>query len=230
MTTADPYVYARRRMVERLSRAGIRDDRVLEAMGSVPRHLFVREHLRDQAYRDFALPLLEGGSEEQTITQPYIVARMTELLDPSPEDSVLEVGTGSGYQAAILARLARWVFSLERHPALARRAVGRLRRLGVSNVKVQAFDGTVGWTEMAPFDRIVVTAGAPRVPTPLLEQLVDKGRLLVPEGSTDRQRLALYVRKPGGGLERREHDVVSFVPLVGRHGWNGADRGGDGDE
>ena len=202
-------------MVQNLAARGIRDERVLEAMRQVPRHLFVREHLRGQAYREYALPLAAG----QTISQPFVVARMTELLALGPEHKVLEIGTGSGYQTAVLARLARWVFSLERVGELARDAIGRMRELGVANVKIQTFDGTVGWSEMAPYDRILVTAAAPMAPPPLLEQLAPGGRLLVPEGRRESQQLVLYTKDRFGELQRQEADGVAFVPLVGRHGW-----------
>jgi protein-L-isoaspartate(D-aspartate) O-methyltransferase len=206
----------RERMVRELvERRGVKDPRVLEAMRVVPRHLFVRSHIQDQAYVDHALPI---GSA-QTISQPYIVARMTELLDVQPEHKVLEIGTGSGYQTAILARLARWVYSLERIPELAHQAIHRMRQLGIVNVKIQVFDGTVGWSEVAPFDRILVTAGAPEAPKPLLEQLSPKGKLLIPEGDRESQKLVLYERL-ARGIRRRELDPVAFVPLVGRFGWN----------
>jgi protein-L-isoaspartate(D-aspartate) O-methyltransferase len=201
-------------MVRELAERGIRDQRVLAAMREVPRHLFVREHLVGQAYGDHALPI--GAA--QTISQPWVVARMTELLEVEPAHKVLEVGTGSGYQTAILARLARWVYSLERIPELAHQAIHRMRQLGILNVKIQAFDGTVGWTEVAPFERILVTAGAPGAPRPLLDQLAAKGKLLLPEGDRHRQRLVLYERL-SRGIRRRELDEVAFVPLVGRHGW-----------
>lgn len=207
----------RDRMVRELVAArGVSDPRVLAALREVPRHLFVRAHLRSKAYGDHALPI-QG---KQTISQPYVVARMTELLAVGPRDKVLEIGTGSGYQTAILARLARWVYSLERVPELARLAISRLRDMGLDNVKVQIFDGSVGWSEAAPFDRILVTAGAPRAPRPLLEQLAPGGRLLVPEGDRSGQRLVLY-REQNGEIVREAGEEVAFVPLVGRHGWDG---------
>ena len=214
--SAEPQALQRERMVRELVAArGVRDPRVLDAMRRVPRHLFVRPHLRAQAYGDHALPI--GAA--QTISQPYVVARMTELLEVGPAHKVLEVGTGSGYQTAILALLARWVYSLERVSELAHQAIQRLRELELGNVKVQAFDGTVGWSEAAPFDRILVAAGAPRAPEPLLDQLADGGLLLVPEGDARTQRLVLY-RRQRGKVRRRVGEQVSFVPLVGRHGWN----------
>ena len=195
-------------------RRGIRDARVLEAIRSVPRHLFVGAHLRRQAYGDHALPIGHG----QTISQPYVVARMTELLEIAPESSVLEIGTGSGYQTAILAHLARRVYSLERIPELARQAIERMRDLGLDNVKILVFDGTVGWSDVGPFDRVLVTAGAPEAPRALLEQLAPGGRLLVPEGDRNSQRLTLD-GKEEGALRRSAGEEVVFVPLIGRHGW-----------
>ncbi len=207
--------YLRERMVRELIAArGVSDRRVLAAMREVPRHLFVREQFVAQAYGDHALPI--GAA--QTISQPFIVARMSELLEVDAAHKVLEVGTGSGYQTAILARLARWVYSLERVPELAHQAIRRMRQLGIPNVKIQAFDGTVGWSEVAPFDRILITAGAPSAPKPLIEQLSPRGRLLVPEGGRQRQRLVLYERL-ARGVRRRELEEVAFVPLVGRFGW-----------
>jgi protein-L-isoaspartate(D-aspartate) O-methyltransferase len=215
--------YQRERMVRELLEArGIRDARVLAAMREVPRHLFVREHLRGQAYGDHALPI----GEAQTITQPFVVARMCELLELDPAHKLLEVGTGSGYQTAILARLARWVYSLERIPELAHQAIRRMRQLGILNVKIQAFDGTVGWSEVAPFDRIVVAAAAPSAPQPLLEQLATKGRLLIPEGDRRQQTLVMYERT-ARSFRRRELDSVAFVPLVGRFGWERGDEEGE---
>ena len=213
------FKYQRQRMIDTLvATYGIRSEPVLEAMRSVPRHLFVREHLRSQAYGDHALP----SEAEQTISQPYVVARMTEMLNVSKRHSVLEIGTGTGYQTAILAHLAGRVFSLERIGSLARQAVSRIRELGLQNVKIQTFDGTVGWSEAAPFDRILVTAGAPTVPEPLMEQLTVGGLLVVPEGDRVSQRLVRYRKLRGGGHRRQEGEAVTFVPLVGRFGWRDA--------
>ena len=210
------YAVQRERMVRDLIAArGVEDERVLAALRKTPRHLFVKDHLRNQAYGDHALPIGAG----QTISQPYIVARMTELLEVKPEHSVLEVGTGSGYQTAVLALLARRVYSLELVPGLVQTAIPRMRQLGLDNVKIQVFDGTVGWSEWAPYDRILVTAGAPKVPEPLLGQLAPGGALLVPEGALNVQRLVLYRKSARGEIRRREGEEVAFVPLLGRHGW-----------
>ena len=212
------FAVQRERMVRDLIAArGIKDERVLNTLRKIPRHLFVKDHLRPQAYGDHALPI--GTNSGQTISQPYIVARMTEMLEVGPEHSVLEIGTGSGYQTAILANLARRVYSLERIPDLAQAAIPRMRQLGLDNVKIQIFDGTVGWSEWAPYDRILVTAGAPKVPEPLLGQLAPGGALLVPEGPRHLQRLVLYRKSPRGEIRRREGEEVAFVPLLGRHGW-----------
>jgi protein-L-isoaspartate(D-aspartate) O-methyltransferase len=209
--------YLRERMVrEHIAARGVADERVLQAMREVPRHEFVPEHLRTQAYGDHALPIAGG----QTISQPYVVARMTELLAVGPEHSVLEIGTGTGYQTAILARLARVVYSLERVPELAREAIARMRELGCDNVKIQVFDGTVGWSEVAPFDRILVAAGAPAPPQPLLDQLAPGGRMVIPEGDRQAQRLMVYEKDAAGRVRATAHEPVAFVPLVGRHGWD----------
>lgn len=215
MAGTDHQLLLRERMVRELIESrGIKDQRVLDAIRRTPRHLFVRDHLRAQAYGDHALPI----GQQQTISQPYIVARMSEMLEIAAEHTVLEIGTGSGYQTAVLALLARRVFSLERVPELAHQAIQRIRELNLLNVKIQAFDGTVGWSEVGPFDRIMVTAAAPKAPEPLLAQLKEGGKLLVPEGTQESQRLVLYTRG-ARGVRRKEGEAVSFVPLVGRHGW-----------
>ncbi len=200
---------------DQIAARGIRDPRVLEAMRRVPRHEFVPAHLQQRAYSDNALPIGAG----QTISQPFIVARMTEALAVGAEDSVLEIGTGSGYQTAILALLARRVYSLERINELAKVAIERMRKLKLDNVKIQVFDGTVGWRDQSPFDRILVTAGAPVAPQPLLDQLAVGGRMVIPEGSLTAQRLVLYERGEEG-VRRTEGEPVAFVPLIGRHGWD----------
>jgi protein-L-isoaspartate(D-aspartate) O-methyltransferase len=210
---ADTYGISRDRMVDNLAARGIRDPRVLEAMRAVPRHLFVGEAFGAKAYSDNALPI----GEKQTITQPYVVARMTELLEVGPDDRVLEIGTGSGYQAAVLSRLARQVYSVERIPALARRAQQILSGLGIINVSVKVFDGTYGWGEWAPYPAICVTAAAPDIPSPLIDQLAVGGRLVAPLGDEGEQVL-VRVTRTDSGLDRVEHDTVSFVPLIGRYG------------
>ena len=209
------YEIQRERMVRELEARGVSDPHVLDAMRKVPRHRFVGPPFVAQAYGSFRLP----SEAEQTLSQPYVVGRTTELLELDPQHVVLEVGSGTGYQTAILARLCRWVFGMERVPSLVSGAIERLRELGVDNVKIQAFDGTLGWSENAPFDRILVTASVQRVPPPLLEQLATKGRLLIPEGDRTSQRLVLYTRA-GRRFERHVGERAAFVPLVGRHGWS----------
>ena len=215
LTEPDLYQKARERMVEtQIAARGIRDPRVLEAMRKVPRHLFVDEALKDQAYGDYPLPIGEG----QTISQPYIVALMTEALELKGPEKVLEVGTGSGYQAAILAELARWVYSIERHPSLAYRAKRILEKLGYHNVIIKVGDGTKGWPEAAPFDAIIVTAAGPKIPEPLLEQLKDGGRLVMPVGDEWSQYL-IKVTKKGDKLIKENLGAVRFVKLVGEYGF-----------
>jgi protein-L-isoaspartate(D-aspartate) O-methyltransferase len=201
---------ARLRMVEtQIAARGVADPRVLEAMRKVERHLFVPEALRAEAHGDTPLPIGRG----QTISQPYVVALMTELARVEPDDRVLEIGTGSGYQAAVLSTLAREVCSIEIVEPLAREAAERLRRLGFRNVTVRAGDGYRGWPERAPFDAIVVTAAPPRIPEPLLEQLAVGGRLVAPVGEGI-QDLVL-VERTADGLRRRTVAPVRFVPMTG---------------
>ena len=211
----DPFELVRTQMVEeQLVRRGITDARVLGAMRKVPRHLFVEEALRGRAYGDHPLPI----GEEQTISQPYIVALMTQLLELSGREKVLEVGTGSGYQTAVLAEVARRVCSIERLPRLAERARALLEQLGYTNVWVRVGGGTLGWPDEAPFDRILVTAGAPAVPPPLFQQLVEGGRMVVPIGDAMNQALTL-VEKVGGEMKTRECGECKFVKLVGKYAW-----------
>lgn len=212
---ADPFSGARRRMVERLREQGIRDERVLGAMGAVPRHLLVPEALQHRAYEDRALPIGEG----QTISAPDVVALMTAALALRGDETVLEIGTGSAYQAAVLARLAERVISVERIPALANRARSALDRLGVSNVVVHLGDGSRGWPGAAPYHAIVVTAGGPEIPAPLPEQLAPGGRLVGPFGPRGEQVLVRLRKQEGGGLAREALTACRFVDLVGEHGW-----------
>ncbi len=209
------YEGARLRMVEAQIRArNVRDDRVLEAIRKVPRHLFVEEALRDRAYQDKALPI----GDRQTISQPYMVAAMSEALELVGDERVLEIGTGSGYQTAVLAELAESVFSIERIPGFVQQARRRLESLGYYNVLLKVGDGTIGWTEHAPFDAILVTAGAPVVPRPLLEQLAVGGRMVLPLGGEDAQVLVRFWRDEQGIREEGLGDC-RFVKLIGRHGW-----------
>jgi protein-L-isoaspartate(D-aspartate) O-methyltransferase len=200
----------RDRLVQRLRSEGIKDNIVLEAIGSVPRHLFVDEALASRAYEDTALPIGYG----QTISQPYIVARMTELLMDVKPGTVLEVGTGSGYQSAILSRLVDKVYTTERIESLASQARQRFRRLGYRNVRVQHSDGSWGWPQFGPFDAIIVTAGGADIPKPLLEQLAIGGRLVMPLGDRVRQIL-VSVTRTASVYERVDLEPVVFVPLIG---------------
>ena len=186
-----------------------------DLMGAIPRHLFVPEALRWNAYGDHALPIDSG----QTISQPYIVARETELLELTRRDRVLEIGAGSGYQTAILAQVAGQVFALERLPELAREAQNRLRRLGLGNAAIKCFDGTFGWSEFAPYKGILVAAGSPVVPQPLVEQLAVGGRLVIPVGTEKEQRL-LRITRTEDGTHTEDFGACQFVKLIGRHGWD----------
>ncbi len=202
---------ARQRMVrEQLAARDITDARVLALMQAVPRHEFVPENLRAQAYADHPLPIGYG----QTISQPYIVAFMTERIEPQPTDRVLEIGTGSGYQAAVLSGLVAEVYSIEIVEPLAQRAAADLRRLGYTNVNVRAGDGYQGWPEAAPFDAVIVTCAPEKVPQPLVEQLKDGGRMIIPVGPIWNQELILF-RKQAGRLEKRAVLPVRFVPMTG---------------
>jgi protein-L-isoaspartate(D-aspartate) O-methyltransferase len=207
---------ARRIMVERQVKArGVSDPLVLEAMLQTPRHLFVEEAFQSQAYSDFPLPI----GEKQTISQPYIVGLMTQALRLRGGERVLEIGTGSGYQSAILSRIASRVYTVERIPDLARRARRVLNSLGCHNVNIKVSDGTTGWAEEAPFDAIMVTAGAPSVPEEYFAQLSPDGRLVIPVGSRGGQVLKRFTCSDSGCMEEELADC-RFVPLLGRHGWS----------
>jgi protein-L-isoaspartate(D-aspartate) O-methyltransferase len=215
MTGTDPWQAARDQMVEtQIAARGIRDEKVLSAMQRIPRHLFVPEKARGAAYGDYPLPIGHG----QTISQPYIVAMMTTLLQLHPDDKVLEIGAGSGYQAAILGTLAKEVISIERIPEVARLAQDNLSASGISTVRVIVGDGTLGYPKRAPYDGVLITAATPSVPSPLIDQLAEGGRLVAPVGSRDLQELIRLIKK-GNGLTRECFGGVMFVPLVGKHGW-----------
>lgn len=206
------FTEARRRMVERdLKGRDIRDPKVLEIMGRVPRQLFVEPSLRNKAYADYPLPIGEG----QTISQPYIVAMMTQILKIHPGERVLEIGTGSGYQAAVLAELTDQVYTVEIRESLAQQAAGRLKELGYGKVQVKYGDGYLGWEEEAPFDAIIVTCAANHIPPPLIKQLKEGGRLVIPLGSTTYFQTLTLLTKEKGKTEIQHLMGVSFVPMTG---------------
>ena len=212
----DNMTMQRLRMVERLrDHYHVTDQRVLEAMGMIPRHNFVPDAIRSQSYNDNALPISSG----QTISQPFIVARMTELLGLKGNEKVLEIGAGSGYQTAVLASLARKVFAIERLPHLAAEAKLRLTQLGTRNVTLKAGDGTNGWDAYRPFDAILVAAGGPEIPDPLVHQLAVGGRLVVPVGSDQKHQNLIRVVRNETGWTQENFGPVAFVPLIGEHGW-----------
>jgi protein-L-isoaspartate(D-aspartate) O-methyltransferase len=215
--TAPDFAARREQMVRtQIAARGITDERVLAALRAVPREAFVPPGEQEEAYADRAVPIGLG----QTISQPYMVASMTAAMSVSSGDKVLEVGTGSGYQAAVLAHIVREVWSIERHEPLAVEARKKMDALGLSNVHIVVGDGTQGWPEQAPFDAIVVTAGAPAVPGALRDQLVDGGRLVIPVGPASHQDL-MVCRRHGTSFEDRTGEACVFVPLVGRDGWPG---------
>jgi len=211
----DRFAEARRTMVEwQLRRRGIRDERVLHAMGTVPRQEFVLPPYIHKAYDDEPLPIGRG----QTISQPYIVAAMLAAIGLTGSERVLEIGTGCGYQAALLALLAREIYTVEFLPQLAQSATDRLEGLGFSNVHVRSGDGTLGWPEYAPYDAILIAAAAPRIPEPLLEQLAEGGRLVAPVGDEFNQEIQI-ICKQGSKLQKQWDVPCRFVPLLGKHGW-----------
>jgi len=212
----DDLAIPRHRMVEHMrSHYKIADERVLAAMESVPRHRFVPEALRTQAYKDNALPIAGG----QTISQPYIVARMTELLGLKGTERVLEIGGGSGYQTAVLSALAKRVYTIERLSVLAAELKKKVVEFGLRNVSVRCDDGTAGWKVYAPFDAILVAAGGPEIPEPLLEQLEIGGRLVIPVGETQKSQMLIRVTRTANGYEKENCGPCAFVPLIGQHGW-----------
>ncbi len=212
----DEYKISREKMIELLrGHYMIKDERVLETMDAVHRHLFVPTGLKSQAYKDNALPI----AANQTISQPFIVARMTELLELTPEAKVLEIGAGSGYQTAILSRLAGEVFAIERIPQLAREAQERLRDLGFMNVALICGDGTGGLAAHAPYDGILVAAGSPEIPEPLLRQLKIGGKLVIPIGQDQKTQHLIRVTRTQTGFNTEDFGACAFVPLIGEHGW-----------
>ncbi|MFB0532377.1 MAG: protein-L-isoaspartate(D-aspartate) O-methyltransferase [Desulfatiglandales bacterium] len=214
------FTIARKGMVKnQLAPRGIKDERVLQVMGKIPRHLFIEEALAGEAYNDHPVPI----GEKQTISQPYIVALMTEALELEGNENTLEIGTGSGYQTAILAELSSKVYTIERIKSLLVKARKILAQLGYNNILFNAFDGTMGWSEYAPFDAIMVTAGAPSPPKPLIDQLADNGRMIIPVGDRYTQELIKIVRK-GKSLEQKSLGGCRFVNLIGIHGWQDEER------
>lgn len=212
----DGYEILRAAMVKRLhEHYKIQDTRVLEVMNRLPRHLFVSEAIKHQAYKDNALPI----ASKQTISQPFIVARMTELLELQPNSRVLEIGAGSGYQTAILASIAGKIFAIERIPNLAAEAEERLQKLGFHNVTLRCADGTNGWEVYAPYDGILVAAGGPDLPQPLLKQLKIGGRLVIPIGQDPKTQTLIRVTRNANGFQTEDFGACSFVPLIGEHGW-----------
>lgn len=211
-SSADVYVSKRRAMVENdIKGRGIKDKRVLDAMSKIPRHLFVDEKYRDQAYADHPLPIGEG----QTISQPYVVALMTEALELESDNRVLEIGTGSGYQAAVLAEIVKDVYTIEIRKTLAEKAENRLRKLGYKNINVKHADGYFGWEEYAPFDAIIITAAANHIPPPLIKQLREGGKLIIPLGSTVYFQTLTLATKKKGDLNVKQMGSVAFVPMTG---------------
>jgi len=208
---------ARKRMVEtQIVARGVRDRRVIEAMLKTPRHLFVQEAMASQAYNDTSLPI----GDKQTISQPYMVALMTEMLALQGNETVLEIGTGSGYQAAILSALARRVCTIERIPALAATARRLFDALGLTNIAMKIDDGTIGWAGEAPFEAIIVTAGAPEIPEALVSQLAAGGRLIIPVGDQLNQELVRLVKNEDGTLSQEKSVACRFVRLIGKDGWS----------
>jgi protein-L-isoaspartate(D-aspartate) O-methyltransferase len=213
----DDFRISRQRLVQHLrTDVGIEDERVLSAIAAIPRHLFVPEALRSQAYKDNALPI----AAKQTISQPAIVARMTELLDLEPSHRVLEIGAGSGYQTAVIASIVKRVFAVERIRELYATALPRLRGLGFNQVSMICSDGTEGWKTYAPFDRILVAAGGPEIPQPLVDQLVVGGKLVLPVGEGRENQRLVRVTKTEEGFSTEDFGPCSFVPLIGKHGWS----------
>lgn len=215
LSGGDSYQGYRTRLVETLQSRGIRDLGVLRAVSLVPRHRFVPEGVRHRAYEDAALPI--GGG--QTISQPWVQARYIEVLGLTGREKVLEVGTGSGYQTALLAMLADRVFSVERVPELTREAQKTMLELGIGNVTIMGGDGTLGWRPYAPYDAVLVAAASPEVPKPLLEQLAVGGRLVIPIGDREKQALHLVTRRDADHYETTSLGDVRFVPLIGEHGF-----------
>ena len=212
----DEYEIPRERMIRFLrEHYKIRDETVLRVMSEVPRHLFVPDALKSQAYKDNALPI----ASKQTISQPFIVARMSELLELNSQSKVLEIGAGSGYQTAILSKLAGVIYAIERVPILVKEAQDKLQKLNVKNVTLNCADGTLGWQIYAPFDAILVAAGSPKIPDPLLNQLKVGGKLVLPVGENQQTQRLIRVTRNQNGFQKEDFGNCTFVPLIGEHGW-----------
>jgi protein-L-isoaspartate(D-aspartate) O-methyltransferase len=212
----DEYQIPRERMIALLrEHYKIRDEAVLRAMREVPRHLFVPDALKSQAYKDNALPI----ASKHTISQPFIVARMTELLELNPQSKVLEIGAGSGYQTAILSRLAGWIYAVERVPTLVKEAQEKFQRFNINNVTLTCADGSLGWQTHAPFDAILVAASSPTIPQPLMNQLKIGGRLVLPVGADQKTQKLIRVTRAERDFVSEDFGACAFVPLIGEHGW-----------
>jgi protein-L-isoaspartate(D-aspartate) O-methyltransferase len=212
----DEFTMPRERMIQRLrEHYKIKDENVLDVMRAVPRHFFVPSALQSQAYKDNAVPIAQG----QTLSQPYIVARMTELLELNSNAKVLEIGAGSGYQTVILSQLANKIFAVERIGQLAAEAQQRLQMLQIHNVTLRCSDGTLGWEIYAPFDAILVAAGSPTIPEPLLKQLKMNGKLVLPVGESHEVQTLVRVTRTEKGFKTEDFGACAFVPLIGEHGW-----------
>ncbi len=215
-STMDEYKFPRERMLQLLrEKYKIRDEAVLRAMDEVPRHRFVPDALKSQAYKDNALPI----ASKQTISQPFIVARMSELLELNPQSKVLEIGAGSGYQTAVLSKLAGKIYAVERVPVLVKEAQEKLDQLNIKNVTLACADGTLGWQIHAPFDAILVAAGSPKIPEPLLNQLKIGGRLVLPVGENQQTQKLIRVTRRQNDFQTEDFGNCAFVPLIGEHGW-----------
>ncbi len=205
----------RKALVRTIKEKGIHDPRVLEAIGAVPRHVFFDQAFLEHAYQDKAFPIGEG----QTISQPYTVAYQSQLLAVKPDEKVLEIGTGSGYQACVLQELGAKLFTIEYNNVLHKKAIHMLKTMGYTNATFIRGDGSQGWPSNAPYDGILVTAAAPVVPEPLIQQLAIGGRLVIPVGQTDKQKMLLITKEDDKTLRKEVHNYFSFVPLLGKHGW-----------
>jgi protein-L-isoaspartate(D-aspartate) O-methyltransferase len=212
----DEFTFPRDRMIQRLREYyKIRDEKVLKVMRDIPRHLFVPSALKSQTYGDNAVPIAEG----QTLSQPFVVAKMTELLELSGKEKILEIGSGSGYQTAVLSKLAGSVFAIERIQILATESQERIKNLGLRNVTFRCGDGTLGWEIYSPFDGILIAAGSPVVPQPLVQQLKIGGKIIMPLGETKAVQKLVRITRTENGIKTEEFDACAFVPLIGEHGW-----------